>query len=222
MEILQLKVEERDNFGKGPSKRIRLEGLVPGVIYGREMQPRHVLVSEHEISTLVRRTGEHSLVEVTIGSDKPELAIFADIQHHPVTDRILHIDFKTIKRGQAIEVPVDIEFVGEAVGAKEGGMFMANLYQLTIKAVPMKIPSSIVVDITELDLEHAMHVSDVVVGEDMEIMDDPDLTIASIVMPRIVIEEEVEEEEVPEEGAEEGAEEEKEDSAKKTESGEKG
>jgi len=204
MEIPSLKTRNRENLGKGASKQYRAKELVPSVIYGSEQDTIHILVPELEITNILRSSGEHTLIQVEIDTDEPILTLVSEVQHHPVTDRILHIDFKTVKRGQLIEVPVPIEFVGEAKGAQEGGMFMASVHELTIRAIPMNIPSHITVDITELEEDSAMHISDIVVDEGIEIVDDPDMTVASIIQPRIVVEEVEEEEELDVEGLEEG------------------
>ncbi len=206
MEILTLKAQDRVDKGKGASKIDRANDLIPGVLYGANLETSHIVLPELIVTNLIRTAGEHSLIQLEIEDRKPQLSLIAEVQHHPVTDRILHIDFKAIEKGQVIEVPVPLEFVGEAVGASAEGLFMANVHQITVKATPTDMPPSIQVDITELTEDKAIHVRDIIVPEDVEIVDDPDLTVASIIKPKAIIEveEEVEEEELEVEGVEEG------------------
>jgi len=203
MEILTLKAQSRGDVGKVATKKNRAEDLIPGVLYGGDREASHILLPELLVTNLLRVAGEHSLIQLEVEGEKPQLSLIAEVQHHPVSDRILHIDFKAIKRGQLIEVPVPIEFVGEAIGTAGGGMFMANVYQINVRATPDNIPSSIKIDITGLTEDQALHISDIEVGEKVEITDDPELTVASIIRPKAEIE--VEEEEGLEiEGLEEG------------------
>lgn len=206
MEILTLKAQNRADIGKGASKTDRANDLVPGVLYGTNIETTHIVLPELIVTNLIRTAGEHSLIQLEIEDGKPQLSLIAEVQHHPVTDRILHIDFKAIEKGQIIEVPVPLEFIGEAVEASADGLFMANVHEITVKATPTNMPSSIQVDITELTEDKAIHVRDIIIPEDVEIVEDPDLTVASIIKPKAIIEveEEVEEEEPEVEGVEEG------------------
>lgn len=193
MEILTLKAQSRGDVGKIATKKNRAEDMIPCVLYGGERETTHILLPELTVTNLMRTAGEHSLIQLEVEGETPQLSLIAEVQHHPVTDRILHIDFKAIKRGQLIDVPVPIEFVGEAKGTAGGGSFMANIYQINVRATPDNIPSSIQIDITEMTEDQALHISDIEVGENIEITDDPELTVASIIRPRAEIE--VEEEE---------------------------
>ncbi len=193
MEILTLKAQSRGDVGKVATKKNRVEEMIPCVLYGGERETTHILLPELIVTNLMRTAGEHSLIQLEVEGAPPQLSLIAEVQHHPVTDRILHIDFKAIKRGQLIDVPVPIEFIGEAKGTAGGGSFMANIYQINVRATPDNIPSSIQIDITEMTEDQALHISDVEVGENIEIIDDPDLTVASIVKPQAILEPEEEE-----------------------------
>jgi large subunit ribosomal protein L25 len=188
MEILTLKAQKREQVGKGASKNYRSEELVPGVLYGAEREAIHVLLPERILTNMLKTSGEHSLIQLEIEGEKPQLSVVAEVQHHPVNDRILHIDFKAVKRGQLIELPVPIEFVGESKGVAEGGLFMANVHQVNVRATPMNIPTSIEVDITDLTDEKALHIRDILVGENVEIIDDPDMSVAVILKPKTHVE----------------------------------
>lgn len=184
MEILTLKAQKREQVGKSASKQSRSEELIPGVLYGAEREATHVLLPERILTNMLKASGEHSLIQLEIEGEASQLCVMAEVQHHPVNDRILHIDFKSVKRGQLIELPVALVFVGEAKGVAEGGLFMANVHQLTVRATPMNIPSSIQVDISDLTDANALHVRDIIVGENVEIVDDPDMAVAVILKPK--------------------------------------
>ncbi len=217
MQILRLKAKPREELGKDSAKKLRIEGLVPGVVYGGGDKPQHIILDEHDLRLILAKAGEHSLVEVGIGRKSPILALIAEAQHHPVTDRFLHVDFKIVPRDKPVEVPVSIEFVGESIGVHEGGIFMPRLHELNVRAKPEEVPDKIEVDISELDFDRAIHIEDIAVSEGIEILDEPKQTVATVVRPRIVVEEveevveEVEEGvEVPAEGEEKAPSEEKE------------
>ncbi|MCD6502389.1 50S ribosomal protein L25 [bacterium] len=202
MEIFTLKIDERKgDIGKKGVKRIRSEGRVPGVIYGAGIDPEYLEINEHDLSVFLNRVGEHAIIELEIGEEASKtLSVLADIQHHPVTDRILHVDFKRISRDKPIETMVPIEYVGTSVGVHAGGLFMPRLHELEIRAMLDDVPDKIEVDITDLDFDTAIHAKDLVVGEGIELLCEPEQTVATVVKPRGI---EVEEKEEVEEAVEE-------------------
>ena len=191
----------REGLGKKDSRKSRAEGLIPGVVYGPRMKPNHLTIDVREFREFMKHTGEQAMARLKIGGGEPFLTVINEIQHHPVTDRILHIDFKQIPEDEPVEIAVPLHFFGESPGVHEGGLFMSNLHQVILKALPKDIPETIEVDISELDFDNAYHIEDLNIPGNVEILHDKDETVATVIMPR-EIEVEEEEEEVLLEGVE--------------------
>jgi len=195
MKPLLLKAESRNEVGKKEIKHLRNQGLVPGIIYGAGNDPQLLTLNEHDLRAFLTKVGEHALVEVAIGNKSSMLALLEEIQHHPLTDRVIHVDFKLVPRDKPVEVLVPIEFIGESEAVHEGGLLMPRLHELMVKTLPDNVPNNIEVDVSELGFDHAIHISDVVVPEDVELLHEDSQTVVTVVRPRIIeVEEEVVEE----------------------------
>ncbi len=175
---------------------MRLGGIVPGIVYGSDQEPENLEFNEHDLNVFLHKTGEYAIVQLKIGEKSSTLAVIADIQYHPVTDRILHVDFKRIPRDKPVEIKVSIEFVGDSVGVRSGGLFMPRFHELKIKALPDEVPDKIEIDITDIDFDNALHARDLVMPEGVELLHEPEQTIVTIIKPRGAEEEEGEEEEL--------------------------
>ncbi|HHS50093.1 MAG TPA: 50S ribosomal protein L25 [candidate division Zixibacteria bacterium] len=184
MKILTLKANRREEVGKGESRRMRYTGAVPGVLYGRNLEPTFLKFNEHDLKQFLQKSGEHGMFQLQVEENKPVLTVLAEVQHHPVTDKILHIDFKQIPTDQPVELKVPLEFVGDSPGVQGGGLFMPRLYELDIKAMPDNVPDSIRVDISGLDFDNVIHISDVEVPEDIEVLHEDSQTVATVIKPR--------------------------------------
>jgi large subunit ribosomal protein L25 len=191
-----LEVEERPERGTRANKRLRRDGLVPGVIYGgadgdctsfkvgaREL--RHVLVDGS------------ALIDVKIGGGKTRPVIVKDQQRHPVRDELLHIDLLEVRLDEKIQTTVALHVEGaeEAPGIKEGGVLEHVTHQLNIEALPTAIPEAIVADVSGMEIAATMNLSEVTAPEGVTFLDDLEETIvATVVVPTEVEEPEVEEE----------------------------
>lgn len=201
MEIIQLKGQSRPDVGKRSSKDSRKKNFVPAVIYGKNETTKYAELDEHDLKTLIAKHGESVLIDLSIDNEPPILTIMKDVQHHPVTERVLHVDFKHIPRDKPVEIAVPIEYYGESKGVKSGGLFMPRLHEINIRAIPDRIPEKISIDISELDFGKTIHVKDIKLGEDIHILDSPDQTVATVVKQKVIVEAKAGEE-APEEGEE--------------------
>jgi len=189
-------VQPRKEFGTRESKRLRKEGLVPGVVYGT---PEGDVISFSANARELRRVlvGSGALIDLTVdGAARP--VIVKDQQFHPVRGELIHIDFVQVRLDEKIQtqVAVHVEGAEEAPGVKEGGVLEQATHQLNIEALPTAIPDQITVDVSGLGIAETMHLSAVTPPEGVEFLDDPeDTIIATIVVPT----EEPEEPEVEEE-----------------------
>ncbi|MEM9819651.1 MAG: 50S ribosomal protein L25/general stress protein Ctc [Bacteroidota bacterium] len=181
MESIAISGNVRTDLGKKHNKALRRNGDVPCVIYGGD-EVVHFSSPERDFKSLIY-TPDFKLVDITVDGKKYE-CILKDIQFHPVTDEILHIDFLRLIPGRKIKVEIPIKFKGEAPGVKEGGKLMQKVRRVMIKTTPDKVVDELFVDVSELNLGHSVRVRDVQVEEGMEIMNALGIPVASVETPR--------------------------------------
>jgi large subunit ribosomal protein L25 len=203
MKTLEIIGYKRANLGKSESKKLREEGNVPCVVYGGKEQV-HFYAPMILFRPLVY-TPDIYFINLNI-EGKISKCILQDIQFHPVSEVILHADFLELHDDKMIKMHVPVKFYGDSPGIRAGGKLMVNTRTLLVQALPKDMPESIDLDITEIELGQTIKVKEVKV-DNFEIINSPQVSIASVSIPRAAkLEEELEEEEL-EEGAEEGAEE---------------
>ncbi|MDZ7779311.1 MAG: 50S ribosomal protein L25 [Gemmatimonadota bacterium] len=219
MKNVKLSAERRDETGKKVARKLRQNGKIPAVLYGREMDALHLAVDGHEAELLFYSIPvDNTIIELKVEGEKETFqTLVREIQTHPYRDDLVHVDFLRIQAGVMVDVNVPLHLVGEPYGVREnGGVLEQTIHDLPIKCIPSAIPESIELDVTELDLHDVLHVSDLKVGEGVEIQLPAERTVCSVAVPRAIIEEEEEEEvdeelleleegEEPPEGAEEPA-----------------
>ncbi len=181
MEIFKLKTNKRDTFGTRHAKAYRKEDLIPGILYGGE-ENKSFTVKPLDVRGLVY-THEFKIVELDI-EGKPVRAIMKEIQFHPVTDKITHIDFQELVEGKKVKVSVPVKFVGDAIGVKEGGTLMPLMRKVIIKTTHDKLVNHIEADVTSLALGQSIRVKELTVPEGIEIMHDPNIPVGYIEVPR--------------------------------------
>jgi large subunit ribosomal protein L25 len=209
MEAKKLNVEVRQGDGKGAAGRLRSSGKIPAVIYGHTT-PTSITVDAREFRNAFRRITENTIVELHMGSGVHEVLV-KDYQKDNLTGQILHVDFYEFEKGKALRTRVPIRLVGNPVGVKEGGILESLLHQLDVECLPKDLPEEINLDISELGLDRALHVSELVLPEGVKSLQSSDQVVC-LVAHRKAEEEAAPaavEGEVPAEGeeaAEEGAE----------------
>ena len=193
MSELKLAAETREGVGSSVAGRLRRQGKVPAVLYGEFEKPFHIALDEHDLSLGLR--GHYSIVNLTIDG-KSYRCIVRDVQYHPVTGRIIHVDFMGIKANQAVEMEVPIEFEGKPAGVKSGGIFDEIKHAVDILVMPRNIPDVIRVNVDNLEIGDALRLKDLQ-NENYEILGDPEDVICRVEAPRGIeeAEEEVAEEE---------------------------
>ncbi|GAT79111.1 50S ribosomal protein L25/general stress protein Ctc [Ehrlichia ruminantium] len=160
--IVKMNAELRNSVGTGPSRTLRRNGAIPAVVYGKHRNPLSIYLSDREFLSKYRSAALSThLIELEIG-EKKEYVLMRDIQKHPVTDRIQHVDFQFIDHGTEIKIEVPLIFVNEqrCVGVKKGGVLNILHRTLHIKCLPNAILQSIEVDLANLTIGHSIHVSD--------------------------------------------------------------
>jgi large subunit ribosomal protein L25 len=197
----EIAVDARTATGK-QNRRLRLTGQVPAVVFGKGRESLPVQVEAKAFETLYRAAGRTTLVNLQIDGGRSTSAVIKSVQRHPLSGRALHVDFFLVDLTQDMEVEVPLVFIGEAPAIElTGGTLMTPISQIRVRALPAEMPHEITVDVTPLvDLDAAIHVSDLVVPDNVHLQADGDELLARVIPPRV--EEEVVEEEVAEEGAE--------------------
>ena len=196
----------REGRGKGANRRLRGEGMLPAVVYGGKANVSF-MVNPKELKKLIEQAGINSLIELAIegDSEKKRVVVIKDHQQHPVRDGWEHADFLEVDMKQKIKVDVPIVLEGHSPGEKLGGMVELNLHTLSVKCLPGEIPESIKIDMTQVQLDQVVHVSDLSVPESAEVLDNLSESVVSV--HEVKVKEEVPEEEELVEGAEVVAEE---------------
>lgn len=197
---MTLGVARRDAHGKGENRRMRKQGLVPAVLYGRGSEATSLSINVRELRGAVGG-GHHAVLQLAFAEEpadaEPIYAVVKEMQTHPTRHQILHLDLVRVDLNVAIESPVTIELVGEAAGVEEGGVLDQTLREVTVRALPREIPESLQLDVSDLAIGHTVRVADIQAPEGIEILDDPEITVASVLHPP-TLEEEVEEAGLPE------------------------
>ncbi|HDH27353.1 MAG TPA: 50S ribosomal protein L25 [Actinobacteria bacterium] len=198
-----LRAETGRERGSRSSRRLRRQGMVPAVVYGRNLQPVAIAVNARELHTVLHSdAGINALINLEIDEGASRLTMARELQRHPVRGEITHLDFVTISLTEKTRVEVAIELTGESEGVLEGGIVETIRSSVEVEALPTEIPQSIVVDITAMAVGDTLRISDLPVIEGAEYLDDPDDPVVTIVVPAAIVAEEAEEGEELEEGEE--------------------
>jgi large subunit ribosomal protein L25 len=195
-ERVKLAVRERETSGSRASVRLRREGLIPGVLYGRGKKPHSIVVPERELRTaLTSSAGRHAILDVTLEGQKTSHAsILKDFQVDPIRGHITHFDLHEVRLDEAITAQVSIELVGESPGVKLGGVLTALVREVSVEALPLEMPDHLTLDISETEIGSTLRVAELVAPEGSKILDDPDTVVVTVAAPRVEVEEAPEEE----------------------------
>ena len=182
-----LTAKPRTGTGKGNARKIRATGRVPAVIYGHGEATRLLSMDAHELSVLFSRIRvESTVIDVTIEGDAaPIKALVREVQKHVVKEDLLHVDLYQIHAGESITVDVALRLVGAAPGVKSGGLLQQALSVIEVRCLPDRIPDSIEVDISGLDIGDSVHVGDITPPEGVEFLVDADRTVCSVQPPAV-------------------------------------
>jgi len=204
MKQFTLAAQPRQLTGK-KVKQLRAKGLIPGIIYGHLERPEPISVEAKDFRRVFQDAGTGTLVDLTIGEQKPLKVLIHEPQAHYLTGEPIHADFYAVKMDEEIETEIPIHFVGVAPAVEElEGNFISNKDELTIKCLPGDLIPSVEVDISSLKtFDNLIRVTDIKVPETIKVMDDPEETVALVTPPRS--EEELEAELAEDKTAEEAA-----------------
>ncbi len=179
-------MREREDLGSRRTRRLRSEGLIPGVLYGKG-HARAIVIPERELrSAMTGPSGLHAILDVVIEGQKTvHPSILADYQQDPIRGTISHIDLREVRLDQPIHATVAIQLVGESVGVKAGGMISLVTREIHVEALPADVPEHIDVDVTHLEVGDVLRLADLGAIDNVTLLDDPHETvIATVAVPR--------------------------------------
>src|SRR4051812_10712925 len=187
---IKLAAQARTGLGRSAVTKLKMQGLVPAVVYGAKQQAEHIQLSAREIdNVLAHATGEHFLVELEVGGAGNRLALVQEVQHHPVTRKVLHVDFHAVAADELLHAAIIVEAIGEAVGVKTGGGILdMQIHELEVECLPKDLPDVIRLDVSALNIGDAIHVRDITLPEGVHAKADGELTVLRIAPPTVVVE----------------------------------
>jgi large subunit ribosomal protein L25 len=191
-----IKAQSRNTTGKNTAYRLRSKGLIPAVLYGHNFSPIPLSINVLELNAILQPTGhgtgEHVLHKISI-EDRADIPVkeimIKELQRDPLTQKILHVDLYTVRMDEKIIVPVRLNVVGKAPGVQKGGILQLILREIEVKCFPADIPSSFDIDVSTLEIGQSLHVSDLVIPQNIEIHEDSGAPIVSVIAPTVVKEE---------------------------------
>lgn len=181
-EEITIKAKVREGRGKNDARRVRREGLIPITVYGGGSETVAAAARLSELAAVLRsEAGRNTIFTLDVEGIGPSEVMFHERQIDPVRGRLVHADFQRLVKGQKIEVTVPLHLVGEPVGVREEqGVLEQIMRELEIRCEPREIPDAIDADVSNLGVHDVLHVSDIPVGENIEILTDPDSVVATV------------------------------------------
>jgi large subunit ribosomal protein L25 len=207
LEKFELNANVRKSTGNSPARELRRSGLIPAVLYGPQTEPVLLSVSVKDLEQIFKKGNVGSMIlnlVIQNGQQVTKPAMIKELQSHPVSGNFIHIDFYEIDMNRKINVMIPVVTVGKSKGVEEGGLLQIVRRELEVLCLPGDIPEAIEIDITDLDVGDSIHMEEIPLGENIELLSDANFTVVTIVSPKV--EEAAGEEEEGLEGAEEEAE----------------
>lgn len=184
METVKIEACFREGVGKEKAKKVRKNGDIPAVVYSKDINVP-VTISAAGLKILRRmRFSESMIINMEIINEQKKdnfSVMIKEIQYHPLTEHILHIDFMKVSLEEKIKVRVPLNFKGEPKGVKEGAVLDYILREIEIEAFPLDIPEKIDVDVSNLEIGHSLHVRDVIFPDNLKVVTHAEDTIAALV-----------------------------------------
>ena len=184
---LKINAQPRAEVGRNAVKKIKAAGFVPAVIYGAKDAAQNLQIVERELSQLLgHATSESVLVEVNVKDGGTKTALISEVQHHPVSGAILHVDLHAVAMDELFTVEVSVETTGEPEGVTTGGgVLEVTLRTVEIECLPGDLPEAITVDVSKLQIGDSVHVRDLVLPKGVTVLNDAELTVAHVAAPTV-------------------------------------
>jgi large subunit ribosomal protein L25 len=188
-ERVPLTAARRAGSGKGEARSLRREGRVPAVAYGADLDPTPVSVDERALYHVLHTdAGQNAIIRLDVEGDE-HLAMARELHRHPVRRDVLHVDFVTVNRRIKVhvDIPIHLEGAEEAPGAEEGGVVEQSLFSLPINVLPLEVPDSITLDVSDMQVGDVKRVEDLDLADNIEVLEDAETSVVSVVIPHLDI-----------------------------------
>ena len=191
MQQVRLEAAKRNTFGKGSARALRRAGSVPAVLYGRREDVVPLQVDEHVFRAFLRKNSENVLIDLDIEDHGTETAMIREIQQHPVIKRtLLHADFVRVSLDEPVTAAIPIVLSGTPIGVRESdGVLEFPLRELSVHCLPTLLPDEIQVDVNDLNVNEIIHVGDLELAEEVQVLDDSQTMVVAISPPKVEEEE---------------------------------
>lgn len=187
MKSVALNAFPRTAVRRGQVKKLRATGRVPAVIYGRRAAPQNLELNVKDFEDLLHHAAsETALVDLAVSGDaRPKrLALLQEVQHHPLSRQVLHVDLHEVKEDEKVTITVPVETFGEAAGVKTGGGVLEHvLFRIKVRALPKDLPELINVDVTHLEIGQAIHLGEIPVPPGVEVLGDKKVPVIAVSAP---------------------------------------
>jgi large subunit ribosomal protein L25 len=201
LDLIELKTKIRTTTGNGPARRLRMSGQIPAVLYGQKTEPVLLSVNKSDLEQVFKKGGIGQVILNLViqknGETTTRPAMIKELQTHPLSRNFIHIDFYEIKMDQKITAKIPVVTTGMAKGVELGGILQIIRRELEVECLPLAVPESIEIDISDLDIGDSIHVGQIRVEGEIEFLEDDNYTVVTVLSPKM--EEEPEEEEEAEE-----------------------
>jgi large subunit ribosomal protein L25 len=177
-----LQAAERENFKGSKLSKIRAEGNIPAVVYGKEFGNKPIAVDQVAFIKTLRSEGKTGVFKIDIDGKKTDVMIY-DLQYDTIKNEVIHVDFYAANMKEEMDADVPVHVVGESVGVKDGGVLQQATYQLSVRALPANLPDSIEVEVSHLDVNDSIQVKDLQSGTKYEFNNEPEEVVVSILAP---------------------------------------
>src|SRR5262245_30016428 len=188
MKSVALNAFPRSLLRRAGARKLRANARIPAVIYGRQTQPQNLEVNAREMEDLIHHSvSENLLVDLAVKDDaRPKrLALVQEVQHHPLSGEVLHVDFHEVAENEKVTVMVPVETVGEAVGVKtSGGVLEHVLFKIKARALPKDLPELITVDVSNLNIGQAIHIGEIQPPPGVELIGNKNAPVIAVAAPR--------------------------------------
>jgi large subunit ribosomal protein L25 len=202
-QTITITASSRTGAGKGVNRKLRTKGLIPAVVYGHHYDPVSLSVNATEMDKMFRPGHEdmqdYQLYKLVVtGTDsKDTMVVIKDIQRDPIKDKIQHIDFFAVRMDEKIIAPVHVRIIGKSIGVKNGGILRHLLHEIKVKSLPADVPPHIDIDVTAMEIGDSVHVKDLHVPGNVQILTDAEAGVVNIMAPIVAKEEKTEGEAAP-------------------------
>jgi large subunit ribosomal protein L25 len=201
LDLIELKTKIRTTTGNGPARRLRMSGQIPAVLYGQKTEPVLLSVNKSDLEQVFKKGGIGQVILNLViqknGETTTRPAMIKELQTHPLSRNFIHIDFYEIKMDQKITAKIPVVTTGMAKGVELGGILQIIRRELEVECLPLAVPESIEIDISDLDIGDSIHVGQIRVEGEIEFLEDDNYTVVTVLSPKM--EEEPEEEKEAEE-----------------------